>query len=70
MYTLLCQRTLLLAYLLSTPAELMPNARHEPLPEAGAQRTLEAVGSMPLFGSGYDSQKRLIEFPVNTTGLE
>src|SRR5436853_7089976 len=24
------------------------NARHEPLPEAGAQRTLEAVGSMPL----------------------
>jgi hypothetical protein len=28
-----------------------PNAGHEPLPEAGAQRTLEAVGSMPLFGS-------------------
>ena len=30
----------------------MPNARHEPLPEAGAteERTLEAVGSMPLFG--------------------
>jgi hypothetical protein len=29
-----------------------PNARHEPLPEAGArdERTLEAVGSMPLFG--------------------
>jgi hypothetical protein len=26
------------------------NARHEPLPEAGAQRTLKAVGSMPLFG--------------------
>jgi hypothetical protein len=26
-----------------------PNAGHEPLPEAGAQRTLEAVGSMPLF---------------------
>jgi hypothetical protein len=24
------------------------NARHEPRPEAGAQRTLEAVGSMPL----------------------
>jgi hypothetical protein len=23
------------------------NARHEPLPEAGAQRTLEAAGSMP-----------------------
>jgi hypothetical protein len=28
-----------------------PNARHEPLPKAGAQRTLEAVGSMPLLGS-------------------
>src|SRR5712691_1303926 len=28
--------------------EQTPNARHEPLPEAGAQRTLEAVGSMPL----------------------
>ncbi|MGH8066200.1 MAG: hypothetical protein ACRERE_13400 [Candidatus Entotheonellia bacterium] len=28
------------------------NARHEPLPELGAtqERTLEAVGSMPLFG--------------------
>jgi hypothetical protein len=26
------------------------NAGHEPLPEAGAQRTLEAVGSMPLLG--------------------
>src|SRR5438128_12701108 len=25
-----------------------PNARHEPLPEAGAERTLQAVGSMPL----------------------
>jgi hypothetical protein len=24
-----------------------PNAGHEPRPEAGAQRTLEAVGSMP-----------------------
>ena len=28
-----------------------PNAEHEPLPEAGAQRTMEAVGSMPWFGS-------------------
>lgn len=29
-----------------------PNARHEPLPEAGAtqERTLSAVGSMPLLG--------------------
>jgi hypothetical protein len=26
------------------------NARPEPLPEAGAQRRLEAIGSMPLFG--------------------
>jgi hypothetical protein len=32
---------------------LLPNARHEPLPEAGAryERTLEAVGSVPLFGA-------------------
>jgi hypothetical protein len=28
-----------------------PNAGHEPLPEAGAQRTLKAVGSMPWFGA-------------------
>jgi hypothetical protein len=28
-----------------------PNAGGEPLPEAGAQRTLEAVGSTALFGS-------------------
>jgi hypothetical protein len=27
-----------------------PSARHELLPEAGAQRTLEAVSSVPLFG--------------------
>jgi hypothetical protein len=27
-----------------------PNAGGEPLPEAGAQRTLEAVGSTALFG--------------------
>jgi hypothetical protein len=26
-----------------------PNAGHELLLEAGAQRTLEAVGSMPMF---------------------
>jgi hypothetical protein len=32
-----------------------PNARYEPLPEAGAtqERTLEAVGSMPLFGDAF-----------------
>jgi hypothetical protein len=28
-----------------------PNARPELLPEAGAQRTLEAVSSRPLFGA-------------------
>ena len=28
----------------------MPNARPELLPEAGAERTLEAVSSRPLFG--------------------
>jgi hypothetical protein len=27
-----------------------PNTGHELLPEAGAQRTLEAVSSMPWFG--------------------
>ena len=27
---------------------MQPNAGHEPLPEAGAQRTLEAVGSMRM----------------------
>jgi hypothetical protein len=29
--------------------KLKPNARLQPLPEAGAQRTLEAVGCKPLF---------------------
>jgi hypothetical protein len=38
----------LLVYLLSTPVELVSNARHELLLEAGAERTLEAVSSMPL----------------------
>jgi hypothetical protein len=33
----------------------MPNARPELLPEAGAQRTLEAVSSRPLFGSVPDA---------------
>jgi hypothetical protein len=32
------------ASLLSTPVQLGPNAAGEPPPEAGAQRTLEAVG--------------------------
>ena len=36
--------------LISRWSNLWPNARPEPLPEAGAQRTLEAVGSRPLFG--------------------
>ena len=35
-------------YFFSAP--LAPNARPELLPEAGAQRTLEAVSSRPLFG--------------------
>jgi hypothetical protein len=30
-----------------------PNARGEPPPEAGAQRTLEAVGSTALFGQAF-----------------
>jgi hypothetical protein len=29
-----------------------------------------AVACMPLFDSGYDSQKRLIDFPVNPPHLE
>jgi hypothetical protein len=52
MQTLFCQRTLLLAYLLSTPAELMPNAALQALPEAEArhERRLEAVACKRLFG--------------------
>src|SRR5262245_43932221 len=52
MQTLCCSRPLLLAYLLSTPVELMPNAAPQPLPEADArdERTLEAVGCRRLFG--------------------
>lgn len=41
----------MLAYLLSTLVEFMPKARPQALPEAGVQRTLETVRSMPLFGS-------------------
>jgi hypothetical protein len=37
-----------------TPYLKKPNARTELLPEAGAQRTLEAVSSRPLFGAGAD----------------
>ena len=50
MHTLCCSRPLLLAYRLSTPVKLMPNAAPEPLPEAGArhERTLEAVGCRRL----------------------
>jgi hypothetical protein len=43
-----------IAFSESLPApqgELRSNARYEPLPEAGAQRTLEAVGSIPLLGA-------------------
>ena len=49
-----------------------PNARFQPPLEAGTmqERTLYAVGCKPLFGSGYDSQKRFIDFPVNTPCLE
>jgi hypothetical protein len=32
------------------PFSLQPNAAAQPLPEAGAQRTLEAVGCSGLFG--------------------
>ena len=37
----------------------VPNARPELLPEAGAQRTLEAVSSRPLFGAEYVQDYRL-----------
>src|SRR5262249_27905068 len=46
-------RCLGLRFFIFTPSHLIsmwPNARHEPLPEAEAQRRLQAVGSMPLFG--------------------
>jgi hypothetical protein len=33
------------------------NAGHEPLSEAGAQRALEAVGSMPWFGEALSVPK-------------
>jgi len=36
-----------------------PNAGPELLPEAGAQRTLEAVSSRPLFGAEYVQDYRL-----------
>ena len=48
----------------------MLSATRQAHPEAGAQRTLEGVACMPLFGLGYDSQKRRIDFPVNTARLE
>jgi hypothetical protein len=48
----------------------MPNAGRQARLGAAAQRTLAAVACTPLFGSGYDSQKRLIDFPVNTPRLE
>ena len=48
---------MLLAYRLSTPVELTPNARFQALPEAGAryERRLEAVACKPLFGNGLGS---------------
>jgi hypothetical protein len=52
MHTLCCQGPPLLAYLLSTPVELMPNATRQPRPEAGAQRTLEGVGWTRWLGAG------------------
>jgi len=41
---------------------LLPNARLQLLPEAGAQRTLEAVSCTPLFGAGSDTDSRI---PIN-----
>jgi len=39
-----------------------PNARPELLPEAGAQRTLEAVGCRPWFGHGTDLLRAVCPF--------
>jgi hypothetical protein len=39
-----------LAFVQPPASTIKPNAGHQALPEAEAQRTLEAVGSMPLFG--------------------
>ena len=36
-----------------------PNASGEPRPEAGAERTLEGVGSTALFGAGCTKRHRL-----------
>ena len=47
-----------------------PNAGRQARRAAGAQRTLAAVACTPLFGLRYDSQKCLIDFPVNTSRLE
>jgi hypothetical protein len=44
---------------------LMPNAAPQPLPEAGAERTLEAVGCRRLFG-GVSTIQTASE---DTTGL-
>src|SRR5262245_53995033 len=38
-----------------------PNARGEPRPEAGAQRTLEGVGSTALFGPGPAGETQCME---------
>ena len=53
-------RALLLAHLLATSAELMPNARGESPPKAGAQRTLEAVGSSAMFGKEWRTSTGLL----------
>src|SRR5262245_57025997 len=54
MQTLCCSRPLLLAYLLSSPVKLMPNARYQArrTAEARHERTLVAVACMPWFGGG------------------
>jgi hypothetical protein len=43
-------------------AEFLPNASAQPLPKAGAQRTLEAVGCSALFGSDGTALRGLQQF--------
>jgi hypothetical protein len=40
------------------------NAGHQPMPQAGAQRMLEAVGSMPLFG-GATARFARVDMPIS-----
>jgi len=50
-------RLVLSGYADSPHSILMPNAAAQPLPEAGAQRTLEAVGCSGLLGEFFPATR-------------